>query len=95
MLRKALRLLLIKNRFEAYAVIYALAVGATSRGMHYMAEYPAPGGILLFVACTLAVFMAGAKILDGTQPKWRGNERRAGERADRRAGSPAGEAAGC
>jgi hypothetical protein len=88
MLRKTLRLLLIKNRFEAYAVIYALAVGATGRGLHYLAEYPGVPGTLLFLACTLAVFMAGAKILDGTQPKWRGDERRATERQDRRRTDP-------
>jgi hypothetical protein len=94
MLRKTLRLLLIKNRFEAYAVIYALAVGATGRGVDYMSDYPAPWGILLFVTCTLAVFMAGAKILDGTQPKWRGNERRGKERIDRRSSDP-GDATIC
>jgi hypothetical protein len=84
MLRKILGLLLIKNRFEAYAVIYALAVGATGRGLHYLEAYPGFWGILLFCTCTLVIFMAGAKILDATQPKWRGDERRGPGPADRR-----------
>ena len=68
MVRKLARLFVIKNRFEAYAVIYAIAVGATGRGFHYLDLYPGAGGWLLFAACTGAVFMAGAKILDATRP---------------------------
>jgi hypothetical protein len=83
MLRKIASLFVIKKRWEAYAIIYALAVGATGRGMHYLEVYPGVMGYLLFLACTAAVFMAGAKILDATQPKWRGKERRQ-EPADRR-----------
>ena len=64
MLKKIARLFVIRNRLEAWAVIYALALGATSRGVHYLQLYPGLGGKLLFVACTGAVFMAGAKILD-------------------------------
>ena len=72
MLKKALRLFVIKTRLEAWAIIYALAVGAVSRGFHYMDQYPGTGGWLLFAACTGAVFMAGAKILDATRgPKHR------------------------
>jgi hypothetical protein len=67
MLKKALRLFVIKTRLEAWAIIYALAVGAVSRGFHYMDQYPGIGGWLLFAACTGAVFMAGAKILDATR----------------------------
>jgi hypothetical protein len=84
MLRKIATLFVIKKRWEAWAIIYALAVGATGRGMHYLDVYPGLLGYLLFLACTAAVFMAGAKILDGTQPKWRGKERRRLEQADRR-----------
>jgi hypothetical protein len=54
----------IKTRFEAFAIIYALALGAAERGSHYLTQYPGWGGKLLFLACTAAVFMAGAKILD-------------------------------
>ena len=64
MLRKISRLFVIKTRFEAFLIIYALALGATSRGANYLTQYPGWGGKLLFLACTGAVFMAGAKILD-------------------------------
>lgn len=65
MLRKIGRLFVIKSRFEAFAIIYALALGATSRGSHYLTQFPGFGGELLFFASTGAVFLAGAKILDG------------------------------
>ncbi|AKM07831.1 hypothetical protein [Pelagerythrobacter marensis] len=64
MLRKLARLFVIKTRFEAYLIIYALALGATARGTAYLGQYPGWGGKLLFLACTGAVFLAGAKILD-------------------------------
>jgi hypothetical protein len=64
MLRKVSRLFVIKTRFEAFLIIYALALGATERGTHYLAQFPGWGGKMLFLACTGAVFMAGVKILD-------------------------------
>ena len=64
MLRKVSRLFTIKTRFEAFVLIYALALGATTRGSNYLVQYPGWGGYLLFLACTGAVFLAGAKILD-------------------------------
>jgi hypothetical protein len=64
MLKKVARLFVIKTRCEAFLIIYALALGATERGTHYLQQYPGYGGDLLFLACTGAVFMAGAKILD-------------------------------
>lgn len=64
MLRKIGRLFVIKTRFEAFVIIYALALGATARGSHYLIDYPGWGGKLLFLATTGAVFLAGAKILD-------------------------------
>ena len=67
MLKKALRLFVIKTRLEAWAIIYALAVGGAGRGFAYMQQYPGLGGWLLFAACTGAVFMGGAKILDATR----------------------------
>jgi hypothetical protein len=67
MLRKLGRLFVIKNRFEAFAVIYALALGGTERGAHYLTQYPGFPGKMLFVAASLAVLMAGAKILDATR----------------------------
>ena len=64
MLRKLGRLFVIKTNWEAYLIIYALALGATTRGAHYLEQFPGIGGWLLFLATTGAVFMAGAKILD-------------------------------
>ena len=64
MLGKIGRLFVIKTRFEAFAIIYALALGAVERGSVYLTQYPGFGGKLLFLACTGAVFMAGARILD-------------------------------
>jgi hypothetical protein len=64
MLRKIGRLFVIKSRWEAYLVIYALGLGACERGIVYLHRFPGYGGDLLVLACTGAVFMAGAKILD-------------------------------
>jgi hypothetical protein len=64
MFAKLRRLFTIKTRFEAFLVIYALALGATERGIHYLGQYPGFGGKLLFLACTGSVFIAGGMILD-------------------------------
>lgn len=64
MLGKVARLFTIRTRLEAFLIIYALALGATSRGSHYLTEYPGMAGQALFLACTVAVLLAGAKILD-------------------------------
>lgn len=69
MLRKIGRLFVIKNRIEAFLIIYALALGATSRGAAYLQQYPGIGGQMLFLAATGAVFLAGAAILDGLKAK--------------------------
>lgn len=66
MWKRVARLFVIKNRFEAYLIIYALAYGAMARAQLYIVEYPGTGGKLLALACTGAVFMGGAKILDAT-----------------------------
>ena len=67
MLKKIGRLFQIKTRFEAWLVIYAIALGAVERGQHYLAAYPGPGGWLLAVACTGVVFIAGGKLLDSVK----------------------------
>lgn len=67
MLRKIGRLFTIKTRFEAMLVIYALALGAIERGAHYREIYPGVGGWLLSAACTGAVFLAGAKLMEVTR----------------------------
>ena len=64
MLTKIGRLFQIKTRFEVFLITYALALGAVQRGSVYLTQYPGFGGKLLFLACTGAVFMAGAKMLD-------------------------------
>jgi hypothetical protein len=64
MLKKIGRLFTIKTRFEAWLVIYAIALGAIERGRHYLETYPGWGGWLLAFACTAVVFVAGGKLLD-------------------------------
>jgi hypothetical protein len=81
MLKKLARLFVIKTRFEAFAIIYAIAVGAVGRGYDYLGAYPGPAGYMMFLACTCAVFIAGGKILDATERKRKGaEERRSGDR---------------
>lgn len=63
------RLFTIKTRFEAWVVIYAIALGAVERGNHYLQTYPGAGGWLLALACTGVVFLAGGKLLDSVAPK--------------------------
>lgn len=64
MLARIGRLFVIKTKWEACLVIYGLALGAVERGSVYLTRFPGFQGKLLFLACTGAVFMAGAKILD-------------------------------
>lgn len=64
MLHSIGRLFVIKTKFEAFLVIYGLGTGAIERGVHYLQQYPGFGGWLLFSVCPIAVFMAGARILD-------------------------------
>ena len=61
------RLFTIKTRFEAWLVIYAIALGAVERGRHYLDTYPGTGGWLLALACTGVVFLAGGKLLDSVR----------------------------
>lgn len=66
-MNKIKRLFTIKTKFEAFLVIYALALGAAERGIVYMQQYPGTGGQILALACSGAVFMAGGKILDALE----------------------------
>ena len=68
MLKKIGRLFVIKTRFEAWVMIYAIALGAVERGLHYLALYPGYMGWTLALACTGVVFLAGAKLLDSVRP---------------------------
>jgi len=67
MLKKIGRLFTIKTRFEAWLVIYAIALGAVERGRHYLDMYPGFGGWMLAAACTGVVFVAGGKLLDSVR----------------------------
>ena len=67
MWKRIRRLFVIKTRFEAMCVIYALGLGAITRGVHYLYQYPGFGGWLLLAACTGSVFMAGAKLMELTR----------------------------
>ena len=67
MLNRLSRLFVIKTKFEAFVVIYGLGVGAVERGVHYLHQYPGHGGQLLFACSPIAVFMAGARILDSVE----------------------------
>ena len=68
MLKKIGRLFVIKTRTEAWLIIYAIALGAVERGRHYLDIYPGWGGMMLALACTGVVFLAGAKLLDSVKP---------------------------
>ena len=65
------RLFVIKTKFEAFLVIYGLGLGSVERGVHYLDQYPGWGGKLLFAVCPIAVFMAGARILDSLEREQR------------------------
>ncbi len=76
MLHRISRLFIIKTQLDACLIIYALAVGAVLRAKMYLQVYPGLGGVLLFAACSGAVFMAGAKLLEVTRPDKRARARR-------------------
>ena len=61
---KVKRLFVIKTRWEAYLIIYALALGAMTRGANYLTQYPGWPGYMLMAATGGAVMLGGAKILD-------------------------------
>ncbi len=53
-----------QTRFEAWVVIYAIALGAVERASAYLALYPGWLGWMFAAACTGVVFVAGSKLLD-------------------------------
>ena len=67
-LRRLGRLFVINTRWEAWAVTWAIALGAVERGKHYLALYPGALGWMFFIICCAVVFVAGAKLLDSTRP---------------------------
>ncbi len=68
MWKRFARLFVIKTKFEAYLVIYAIAVGAITRGQVYMAQMPGLLGWVFAALCTGVVFIAGAKLIDSVKP---------------------------
>ncbi|CAN5241024.1 hypothetical protein BH10PSE13_BH10PSE13_18980 [soil metagenome] len=64
MIWKLRRLFVLKTKFEVFLVIYALALGASERGIVYLDHYPGWGGKLLALACTGSVFLAGGLMID-------------------------------
>jgi len=63
------RLFTIKTKFEAFLAIYAIAMGASARGLHYLEQYPGVGGELLFFLCCAAVMVVGGLMIDGVTLK--------------------------
>ncbi len=71
MLKRLGRLFTIKTRWEAWAVIWAITLGAVERGKAYLQVYPGAIGWLFFLACVAVVFLAGGKLLDSVRPQVR------------------------
>lgn len=65
------RLFTIRTKFEAFLVIYAIALGAVERGRAYQASYEGAAGWLLFAACLCVVFVAGGKLIDAIDAETR------------------------
>lgn len=64
MMQRLKNLFTINTKFEAYLVIYALAMGAADRGVIYMLQYPGFMGKVLALCCSGAVFIAGGRLID-------------------------------
>ncbi len=76
MWQKIGRLFVIRTRLEAFAVTYAIALGAVDRGFHSVERSPGIGGWLMFAACTAVVFMVGGKLMDLTRKDNRNRRRK-------------------
>ena len=68
MLKRIARLFVIKTRFEAWFIIFAIAMGAVERGQRYLEIYPGKIGWMFAALATGVVFVAGAKLLDSVRP---------------------------
>jgi hypothetical protein len=66
-MKKIARLFQIKTKFEVFLITYALGLGAAERGKDYLALYPGNIGKVFFGLCTVAVFIAGAKMLEAVE----------------------------
>ena len=68
MRNRVARLFTIKTRFEAFLVIFAIAMGAAERARHYIETYGLnASGLLLALCCSGVVFVAGGKLLDAVR----------------------------
>jgi hypothetical protein len=61
---KLYRLFRPSTRLEVFFLIWAMALGATERAKHYLETVPGASGVILAVACTAVVFVAGGMLLD-------------------------------
>ncbi len=66
-MKKIARLFSIKTKFEVFLITYALGLGAAERGKDYMVQYPGNVGHMFFGLCTVAVFIAAAKMLEAIE----------------------------
>ncbi len=66
--KRIARLFTIRTRFDAFLVIFAIAMGAVERGRHYLEIYPGNLGWMFAALATGVVFVAGAKLLDSVRP---------------------------
>ena len=69
LIRRLGRLFVIKTRWEAWMIIYAIAVGAVTRGLIYVDHYPGVSGKILFAACAALPMVAGPALLDAFPKK--------------------------
>jgi hypothetical protein len=66
-MKKIARLFTIKTKLEVFLITYALGLGAAERGKDYMVQYPGNIGNVFFGLCTVAVFIAAAKMLEAVE----------------------------
>jgi hypothetical protein len=66
-MKKLVRLFQIKTKLEVFLITYALGLGAAERGKDYMVQYPGNIGKVFFLLCTVAVFIAAAKMLEAVE----------------------------
>lgn len=66
-MKKIIRLFQIKTRLEVFLITYALGLGAVKRGQDYLVQYPGGIGRVFFMLCTIAVFIAAAKMLEAVE----------------------------
>jgi hypothetical protein len=66
-MKKIIRLFTIKTKLEVFLITYALGLGAAERGKDYMVQYPGNIGNVFFGLCGVAVFVAGAKMLEAVE----------------------------